>query len=84
MEIDLEDNIYKLLRNEHIIHNYNNSSLFSLSTNQRFVYYNLNNNLHKDPLEKSMELLHELIEKSNGFLQDDEELQELLPYEVGL
>lgn len=70
------------MRNEHIIHNYNNSSLFLLSKNQRFVYFNLNNELRKDPLEKSMQLLHELLDKPNGFLQDDEELQELLPFEV--
>lgn len=70
------------MRNEHIIYNYNHSSLFLLPANQRFVYYNVNDKLRKDPLENSVQLFYDLLEKPNSFLQSDKELQDLLPFEV--
>lgn len=82
LEYDLEENIYKLMRNEHVIHNYYNASIFSLPPYQGFVYYHRNDKQRHDSLEKSIGLLHELLEKPNGFLQDDKEIMDLLPYEV--
>ncbi|XP_065357000.1 nonsense-mediated mRNA decay factor SMG8 [Calliphora vicina] len=78
-EFDVEDNIYKMLRNEFVVVNNSNNSLFSIPANLRFVYYNLNDKLREDPLLKSVEMLHELIQKPN-FTQDDEDLDDLLPF----
>lgn len=75
----MEDNIYKMLRNEFIVLNNSNNSLFSIPANLRFVYYNLNDKLREDPLLKSVEMLHELIQKPN-FTQDDDDLDDLLPF----
>lgn len=80
MEFEVEDNIYKMLRNEHIVMNNNSASLFSIPVNQRFVYYNLNDKIREDPLLKSVQMLEEILEKPN-FLSD-EELDDLLPYKV--
>lgn len=70
-----------MLRNEFIVVNNSNNSLFSIPANLRFVYYNLNDKLREDPLLKSVEMLHELIQKPN-FAQDDEDLDDLLPFKV--
>ncbi|XP_073826726.1 nonsense-mediated mRNA decay factor SMG8 [Musca autumnalis] len=78
-EFDVEDNIYKMLRNEFIVVNNSNNSLFSIPVNLRFVYYNLNEKLREDPLLKSVNLLQDLLHKPN-FTQDDDELEDLLPY----
>lgn len=79
----MEDNIYKMLRNEFIVVNNSNNSLFSIPVNLRFVYYNLNDKLREDPLLKSVALLQELLQKPN-VTQDDDELEDLLPYKVDL
>ncbi|KAL9926829.1 nonsense-mediated mRNA decay factor SMG8 isoform 1-T1 [Glossina fuscipes fuscipes] len=79
MEFEVEDNIYKMLRNEYIVVNNNASSLFSIPVNQRFVYYNLNDKHREDPVLSSVNFLHELLKKPS-LLQTDEEIEELLPY----
>ncbi|XP_055920717.1 nonsense-mediated mRNA decay factor SMG8 [Eupeodes corollae] len=70
LEFEIEDNIYKMFRNELIIPNKSGTPLFSLPGNKRFVYYNTDDKIREDPL---LQTLHELqcsFEK-NSYFKDD-------------
>lgn len=64
LEFDMEDKIYRMLRNEYIITNNSANSLFSIPRNKRFVYINADAELLKDPLTESIETLLQFLEKS--------------------
>ncbi|XP_055376419.1 nonsense-mediated mRNA decay factor SMG8 [Condylostylus longicornis] len=83
LEFEVENNIYKMLRNEFIITNNSSASLFSVPLNNRFVYYNTDKSVHEDPLMKSINYLNELINKSNSSVKSEliDDLDELRPYE---
>lgn len=80
LEFEVEDNIYKMLRNEFIITNNSAASLFSIPGNKRFVYYNTNGHLRDDPLLKTIGILDNFL-TTNGLNEDDEEeLNDLRPF----
>uniref|UniRef100_W8C0J7 Nonsense-mediated mRNA decay factor SMG8 n=1 Tax=Ceratitis capitata TaxID=7213 RepID=W8C0J7_CERCA len=80
LEFEVEDSIYKMLRNEFIITNNSAMSLFSIPSNKRFVYYNTDIKMREDPLLKSISLLQDFLEK-NSFKEDDEDdLEDLTPF----
>lgn len=79
LEFEVEDNIYKMLRNEFIITNNSSMSLFSIPGNKRFVYYNTDQTIRVDPLLQSINYLNELIEKSN-VKNDFDDLDDLRPF----
>ncbi|XP_067622842.1 nonsense-mediated mRNA decay factor SMG8 isoform X2 [Eurosta solidaginis] len=70
LEFEVEDSIYKMLRNEFIITN---------NSNKRFVYYNTNPRLREDPLLKSISLLQSFLQKTS-FKDEDDDLEELAPF----
>lgn len=72
-EIEYEDIIYKMLRNDFVITNSTFNSLFSIPRNKRFLYFNTNDKLRVDPIEESTKLLMQYIE-------DDDGLDEIRPY----
>lgn len=94
LEFDMEDKIYKLLRNEYIITNNSANSLFSIPRNKRFVYINADADLLKDPLTESIETLLQFLENStstNGKKSEiqrtgglgDDDLDDIRPFKVG-
>ncbi|XP_031624571.1 protein SMG8 [Contarinia nasturtii] len=62
-EFEIEDSIYKMLRNEFVITNNSLNSLFSIPRNKRFVCINTNRNLHANPITKSVNELALCINK---------------------
>lgn len=71
-EFDVEDDIYRMLRNEFIITNNSSMSLFSIPRNKRFVFFNTNERIRSDPLMDSIGML------TNNILYDDAEDYDLL------
>lgn len=85
IEFEVEDDIYKMLRNEFIITNNSAMSLFSIPRNQRFVYINTDRKIRSDPLNDSIKYLTEFIEKFpiKNFEtdeNDDEEFDNFRPF----
>lgn len=72
IEFELEDDIYKMLRNEFIITNNSCASLFSIPRNKRFVYFNTDKTIREDPLLEVMKLLNKFIEKPKDGEEDDQ------------
>lgn len=72
IEFELEDDIYKMLRNEFIITNNSCASLFSIPRNKRFVYFNTDKTIREDPLLEVMKLLNKFIEKPKDDQEDDQ------------
>lgn len=70
LEFEIEDNIYKMFRNEFIIPNKSGTPLFSLPGNKRFVYYNTDKKIREDPLLKSLNDLQCSFAK-NIYFKDD-------------
>lgn len=62
-EFDIEDAIYKMLRNEFIITNNSSNSLFSIPRNKRFVCINTNPELRSCPLTG-------MVNRLAGFIQN--------------
>lgn len=54
LEFEIEDSIYKMLRNEFIITNNSSNSLFSIPRNKRFVCINTNSNLRPNSLSEAV------------------------------
>lgn len=54
LEFEIEDSIYKMLRNEFIITNSSSNSLFSIPRNKRFVCINTNQNLRPNLLSDAV------------------------------
>lgn len=95
LEFDMEDKIYRLLRNEYVITNNSANSLFSIPRNKRFVYINADEELLKDPLTESIETLLQILDSSttsNGKKVDvqrsgglgDDDLDDIRPFKVYL
>lgn len=89
IEFDVEDDIYKMLRNEFIITNNSAMSLFSIPRNKRFVYFNTRRDIRADPVKLSINYLNDFIEKSlrkkisgeqPSAASDDEEMDEFRPF----
>ncbi|XP_017481898.1 PREDICTED: protein SMG8 [Rhagoletis zephyria] len=80
LEFEVEDSIYKMLRNEFIITNNSAMSLFSIPSNKRFVYYNTDPSLREDPLLKSITMLQSFLQKSNFKEDDEDDLEDLRPF----
>lgn len=80
LEFEVEDSIYKMLRNEFIITNNSAMSLFSIPSNKRFVYYNTDSLMRRDPLIKSISLLQTFLQKSNFKEDDEDDLENLRPF----
>lgn len=92
LEFDMEDKIYRMLRNEYIITNNSANSLFSIPRNKRFVFINADEEALKDPLTESIETLLQFLENSqtnvkkgdvnrSGGLGDDD-LDDIRPFKV--
>ncbi|GAB0091841.1 Protein SMG8 [Sergentomyia squamirostris] len=79
-EFEMEDDIYKMLRNDGVINSGN--SLFSIPRNKRFVFINTDEDLHSDPTVDSLNLLMELINKPSGrnSASQDDEFDSIRPY----
>jgi len=82
LEFEVEDNIYKMLRNEFIIMNLSSNSLFSIPSNKRFVYFNTDETIHEDPLLKKIGFLRSLLDKPNAKSDEEDDLSELRPFKV--
>lgn len=81
LEYDVEDDIYKMLRNEFIITNNSAMSLFSIPRNQKFVYINDDVKIRSNPLRDSLNLLNTYIE--NPLVRDEDKkdlYSELRPF----
>ncbi|XP_059618175.1 nonsense-mediated mRNA decay factor SMG8 [Phlebotomus argentipes] len=66
MEFEMEDDIYKMLRNDFIIMNNSGNSLFSIPRNKRFVFINTDREIHSDPTVDALNLLMECLNKPTG------------------
>lgn len=64
-EIQMEDEIYQMLRSNFIITNNSSMSLFSLPRNKKFLYINANDEVNSDPLVDSVEFLMHHIKDNN-------------------
>lgn len=60
---------------------YSAMSLFSIPSNKRFVYYNTNSLMRRDPLLKSISLLQTFLQKPN-FKEDEDDFEDLRPFKV--
>lgn len=78
----MEDDIYKMLRNEFIITNNSSLSLFSIPRNKRFVFFNMDRKIRSDPIIDSIIMLHECMERSAIKKLGDEydDLDEFRPF----
>uniref|UniRef100_A0A7G3A9K2 Nonsense-mediated mRNA decay factor SMG8 n=1 Tax=Lutzomyia longipalpis TaxID=7200 RepID=A0A7G3A9K2_LUTLO len=75
VEFEMEDDIYKMLRNDFIIMNNSANSLFSIPRNKRFVFVNTDQDVHSDPTVDALNHLMEFINKPSGrnsAVQEDE------------
>ncbi|XP_058124379.1 nonsense-mediated mRNA decay factor SMG8 [Anopheles ziemanni] len=88
LETKVEDYINKIFRNEFIITNNSAMSLFSVSKNKQFVFYNDLKSHRQDPLGESIELLSSYLSKqqktSTGTLPEQDEqsiLDSVRPYD---
>lgn len=72
-EIQIEDDIYQMLRSNFIITNNSSMSLFSVPRNKKFLYINTDENINSDPLLDSLEFLMKHIKA-------DCEEEEIRPY----
>ncbi|XP_058819673.1 nonsense-mediated mRNA decay factor SMG8 [Topomyia yanbarensis] len=83
LECSVEDDIYKMLRNEFIITNNSAMSLFSIPRTKKFVFFNSDSRAKSDPLIESIDLLMQYLDKPSGQNEaDDEDLMcSLRPYD---
>lgn len=80
LEFDIEDRIYKLLRNEFIITNNSSMSLFSIPRNKRFVFVNTDEKIHCDPVIDSVDFLLQTIERVAAKDKNDDDLDDIRPF----
>lgn len=80
LEFEVEDDIYKMLRNEFIITNNSSMSLFSIPRNKRFVYFTTDTKFRCDPIKDSILILHTCMEKSSGRKNHEDEEDDLDEY----
>lgn len=66
-EIEMEDQIYEMLRTNFIITNNAQLSLFSVPKNKKFLYINLDEKLSSDPIVDSVDLLLRYIADEEDF-----------------
>jgi protein SMG8 len=64
--IEIEDQIYQMLRTNFIITNNSQLSLFSIPKNQKFLFINDDETLNCDPVVDSLDLLLSYIENDNN------------------
>ncbi|XP_055641319.1 nonsense-mediated mRNA decay factor SMG8 [Toxorhynchites rutilus septentrionalis] len=83
LECSIEEDIYKMLRNEFIITNNSAMSLFSIQRNKKYVFFNCEKKGKSDPLIDTIDWLMQCLEKPNGQQEKDDEdlLNRLRPYE---
>lgn len=83
-EFDIEDAIYKMLRNEFIITNNSSNSLFSIPRNKRFVCINTNPELRSCPLTGIVNRLAGFIKNGRGMSgvdsNDSDSEEEIRPF----
>lgn len=80
LEFDIEDRIYKLLRNEFIITNNSSMSLFSIPRNKRFVFVNTDNKIHSNPVVDSIDFLLQTIERASSKEKNEDDLDDIRPF----
>ncbi|XP_001844514.2 protein SMG8 [Culex quinquefasciatus] len=83
LECSVEEEIYKMLRNEFIITNNSAMSLFSIPRSKKFVFYNSDKRAKSNPLADSIDLLMKYLNKPAGGQNDDDEdlMSRLRPYD---
>ncbi|XP_058446139.1 nonsense-mediated mRNA decay factor SMG8 isoform X2 [Malaya genurostris] len=83
LENSIENEIFRMLRNEFIITNNSAMSLFSIPRSKKFVFFNSDSGAKTDPLNESIDLLTQYLDKPSGQTEaDDEELMSRLrPYD---
>lgn len=69
LEFEIEDNIYKIFKNELLLPNKSGVPLFSLPGNKRFVYYNTDTKIREDPVLNLLKKLPRSMNK-NRYLKD--------------
>lgn len=75
-EFDIEDAIYKMLRNEFIITNNSSNSLFSIPRNKRYVCINTSTKLRKCPVTCIVNQLADSIQNGRGLDSNDSDSEE--------
>lgn len=74
LECAVEDDIYKMLRNEFIITNNSAMSLFSIPRNKKFVFFSSDTKAKSDPLLDSIDMLMEYLDKPSGTQHDKDDI----------
>lgn len=67
--IEVEDEIYQMLRTNFIITNNSQLSLFSIPKNKKFLFINVDEELNADPVVESLDLLLSYIDGDTDMLQ---------------
>ncbi|XP_055547065.1 nonsense-mediated mRNA decay factor SMG8 [Wyeomyia smithii] len=83
LECSVQDDIYKMLRNEFIITNNSAMSLFSLPKSKKFVFFGSDKYAKVDPLEDCIDMLTQYLDKTPVQCEADEQdlLSRLRPYD---
>ncbi|XP_053694239.1 nonsense-mediated mRNA decay factor SMG8 [Sabethes cyaneus] len=83
LECSVQDDIFKMLKSEFIITNNSAMSLFSLPRNKKFVFFSSDSRAKLDPLEDSIDLLMQYLDRTSVQTETDEEdlISRLRPYD---